>query len=97
MLRGLFARRAGIPDRDRDATERVKALALGLLALPPGAEITVSEIVCLDPACPGTETVLLVMLPGTRTRAAKLTMAAAAVTEPELRAALEEAGFEVLP
>ncbi|HMO29001.1 hypothetical protein [Enterovirga sp.] len=56
-----------------------------------------SEIVCLDPACPGTETVMLVMAPGLKTRAAKLAKAAAEVTEPEVRAALAEAGFEVRP
>lgn len=81
---------------DRDASERVKTLASGLLALPPGSEITVSEIVCLDPACPGTETVLLIMAPGRKTVAAKVTCPAGEVTEPELRKALSDAGFEVL-
>ena len=95
MLRGLFARRAGIAERDRDATGRVKALVTDLLASSVGAEVTVSEIVCLDPACPGTETVMLIMLPGEKTRAAKVAGAAADVTEPEVRAALLEGGFEV--
>ncbi|TDR89902.1 hypothetical protein [Enterovirga rhinocerotis] len=95
MLRGLFAKRAGIPDPDRVAAERVKALAASLLALPDGAEITVSEIVCLDPACPGTETVILVMPKGGKTRAAKVAAPAAEVGEPELRSALVEAGFGV--
>lgn len=95
MLRGLFAKRAGIPDRNAAATERVKALAAGLLALPPGSQITVSEIVCLDPACPGTETVMLIMVPGRKTQAAKVTKAAGEVGEPEVRAALLAAGFEV--
>ena len=93
MLRGLFAKRAGIPDSDRAAAERVKALAAEMLALPEGSEITVSEIVCLDPACPGTETVILVMPKGEKTRAAKITKAAAEVGEPDLRSALVEAGF----
>lgn len=97
MLRGLFARRAGLPARDREAAERVKALVLAALALPPGTEVAVSEIVCLDPACPGTETVMLVMAPSMKTRAAKLGKAAAEITEPEVRAALAEAGFEVRP
>lgn len=95
MLRGLFAKRAGIAEPDRDATGAVKALVAGLLALPPGSEVTVSEIICLDPACPGTETVMLVMMPRAKTQAAKVTKAAADVTEPDVRAALLEAGFEV--
>ena len=95
MLRGLFARRAGIAETDRDETGRVKALAAALL--PAEAELTVSEIVCLDPACPGTETVILVMIPGSKTRAAKVQKPAAEISEPDLRAALHEGGFEVLP
>lgn len=81
---------------DRADTERVKALARAMLALPDGFELTVSEIVCLDPACPGTETVLLVMAPGKRSRAAKVAAPAAAVTEQQLRSALVEAGLEVV-
>lgn len=92
MLRGLFAKRAGIAELDREQTGRVKALVSRLLT---GAEVTVSEIVCLDPSCPGTETVILVMLPGRKTQAAKITKSAVEVTEPDVRAALLEAGFEV--
>ena len=95
MLRGLFAKRAGLAPPDRDETARVKTLALALLDLPSGAEVTVSEIVCLDPACPGTETVILVMAPREKTRAAKVVKPAAEVMEPDLREALAEAGFEV--
>jgi hypothetical protein len=95
MLRGLFARRAGVPERDRDATDRIRDMASALLSAPPGTEITVSEIVCLDPACPGTETVVLVMRAGRKTQAAKVPRPARNVEEAELRAALLEAGFEV--
>ena len=95
MLRGLFVCRAGIAEADRDETGRVKAIAAALL--PPGAELTVSEIVCLDPACPGTETIVLVMAPGVKTRAAKVQKPAAEISEPDLRAALLEGGFEVRP
>lgn len=97
MLRGLFARSSGRPDPapDRDATERVKTLARALADLPAGTELTASEIVCLDPACPGTETVLLVMRPTQRTRAVKLAGPASAITEQQLRSALVEAGFGV--
>lgn len=95
MLRGLFAKRAGIAASDRDETARVKALVFALVELPAGSEVTVSEIVCLDPACPGTETVILVMAPRAKTLAAKVVKAAAEVMEPDLREALAEAGFEV--
>ena len=95
MLRGLFARRAGIAAADPGATGRVKAMAADML--PDGTELTVSEIVCLDPACPGTETVILVMAPGAKTRAAKVQKPAAEISEPDLKAALQEGGFEVLP
>lgn len=94
MLRGLFAKRAGLPDKDREATDRVRTHAAGMLA-DSGAEITVSEIICLDPSCPGTETVMLIMSAGAKTRAAKVTKAATDVTEEDVRAALREAGFEV--
>jgi len=92
MLRGLFAKKAGLPDKDREAAERVKALAAAIL---PEAAITVSEIVCLDPSCPGTETVMLLMPPGGKTQAAKVTKPALDVTEEDVRAALREAGFEI--
>ena len=88
MLRGLFARRAGQGEPDRDATARVKALALRILDPLAGASVTVSEIVCHDPACPGTETILLLALPGEKLRAVKVAAAAADVTEQELRAVL---------
>ena len=95
MLRGLFARRAALPDPVPRETERVKALARTLLGLPDEAAVTVSEIACLDPSCPGTETVVLVMVPGRRTVAAKVPAEAAAVSEQDLRSALVSAGLEV--
>jgi hypothetical protein len=74
------------PKADPQAVARVKAWAAAIL--PPDAALAVNEIVCTDPSCPGTETVILVMVPGERTRACKLPMALEAVTEPDLRAAL---------
>ncbi len=46
------------------------------------------EIICADPACPGSETVILVMKPGEKTRAYKLQMAMAEVTAEALADAL---------
>lgn len=103
-LLGLFARGQGsglqgpgrqAPDERRQDRERVKAWARDALAqagaLPPGTELTASEIECLDPACPGTETVILVMTPGRRTRAVKIGKGAAAIVEQDVRLALVEA------
>lgn len=70
----------------------MKRLAESILALAPGSELTVSEITCYDPDCPGTETVILVMRPGQRTVAAKIGEPAADVTEQALRAALVASG-----
>lgn len=95
MLRGLFARRAGQAEPARDGAARVKDLVRGLAEWPDGTEITASEIVCLDPSCPGVETVVLVMIPGRRTRAVKVRAASADVTEQRMRGALVEAGFGV--
>ena len=55
---------------------------------PEAAAIAVNEIICADPACPGNETVILVMKPGEKTRAYKLQMAMAEVTAEALAEAL---------
>ena len=80
--------RGGRRRPDADAVSRVKDWALAILAAGPDTAVTVNEIVCLDPGCPGTETVLLVMEPGRKTRAFKVAKPMDEVTEPELRAAL---------
>ncbi|MNL83509.1 hypothetical protein D3C87_2111750 [compost metagenome] len=46
--------------------------------------IAVNEILCADPACPGSETVILVMKPGEKTRAYKLPMPMDEVTQEAL-------------
>jgi len=85
LLRGAFGRsRPG-----REAIERVKAYAREALAAGPDTTFAVNEIVCADPACPGTETVILVMAPGARTRACKIAKPLDAVTEQDIAAALD--------
>ncbi|WP_372424630.1 hypothetical protein [Salinarimonas chemoclinalis] len=86
-LLGTFAGRFGRPRPERAALDRVAALARAVLALPADATVAVNEIVCADPACPGTETVILVMVPGARTRALKVAGEAGTVTEAMLREA----------
>jgi hypothetical protein len=50
--------------------------------------MTVSEIVCPDPACPGFETVILVMVPGDRAVARKIARPLAEVTRDDVAAAV---------
>jgi len=85
MWKALLNRKSAPPGE----TARVKAAALALL--PPGTQVSVSEIVCRDPGCPGTETVILVMRAGEKTRAAKITKDAADVTDADVAEALARA------
>lgn len=71
-----------------DAAAQVKRQVRELLQLPDNAVIAVNEILCADPACPGTETVILVMKPGEKTRAFKVQMALAELTPEALSQAL---------
>jgi hypothetical protein len=75
------------PPRDREAVERIKAVAL--LALGDGSSVTVSEIACPDPGCPDLETAILIMHPDSKTRAVKIRKPIAAVTEQDVREALD--------
>ena len=93
MRFGLFGksdtRKGGDAKAEMKATaERLKARVRDLLGLPETAAIAVNEILCADPACPGNETVILVMKPGEKTRAYKLQMAMAEVTAEVLAEAL---------
>ena len=82
----LLRRKA--PKPEAEAVARVKAWALDALTPPAGTTLAVNEIACLDPACPGLETVILVMEPGRKTRACKIAKALDAVTEQDVRDAL---------
>lgn len=89
MRFGLFgkaeARKGGDAKAEaKAAADRLKMLVRELLGLPETAAIAANEILCADPACPGSETVILVMKPGEKTRAYKLQMAMAEVTAEAL-------------
>ena len=73
---------------DPDATARVKAWARAALQAGDGTAFAVNEIACTDPACPGAETVIVVMEPGRRTRACKIPKFLDEVTEHDVRGAL---------
>lgn len=76
--------------QDRSDNERVKAFVFEALGRNPDIAISVSEIVCADPGCPGEETIILVMAPGRKTAACKVGKALAAVTEDDVRDALRD-------
>ena len=93
MRFGLFGkpetRKGGDAKAEAKAlAERLKKQVRELLDLPETAAIAVNEIICADPACPGSETVILVMKPGEKTRAYKLQMAMTEVTPEALAEAL---------
>lgn len=73
---------------DRAAAERVKAWARMALADEAGTSFAVNEIACVDPGCPGTETVILIMKPGRRTRACKIPKGLDDITEHDVSRAL---------
>lgn len=77
---------------DPDDVVRIKAQTRAILALGEEAVIAVNEILCADPSCPGTETVILVMNPGQKTKAYKVAVAIAEVTSDALSAALAGGG-----
>jgi hypothetical protein len=82
----MWKRLLGGAPPDRAEIGRIKTLTLGVL--PAGTSVAVNEIVCRDPGCPGTETVILIMRAGARTVAAKIQKEAAEVSEDDVRAAL---------
>lgn len=96
MRLGLFGRNGPRPDEEakiaaKAVAERLKADIRRLLALPEQASVAVNEIICADPACPGSETVILLMRPGRKTQAFKLQMAMAEVTEAALDELMHQA------
>ncbi|MDI4657288.1 hypothetical protein [Xanthobacter autotrophicus] len=85
----LFMRRRGEAGSARDAARTLADLVRDILKLDADATVSVSEISCGDPACGGSETVVLVMRPGARTQAAKVLMPMGQVTPETLVAALK--------
>ncbi len=77
------------PNRpDPDSVARVKGWVRDVLSLPDEASVTVNEIACTDPACPGLETVILVMRPGQSTAAFKARGSVVVQTRPVIEKAL---------
>ena len=87
-LGALIRRAFGTPEADRDAILRVKEWTRAALGASEETGLAVNEIACTDPACPGLETVILVMEPGVKTRACKVAKGLADVTEQDIVTAL---------
>lgn len=73
---------------DGAVREAILAWARAAAGLGADGVVKVNEIVCADPACPGMETILLLMPPGRPTRAVKITRPMAEVTEGDVVRAL---------
>lgn len=86
-LQGLFSRFRREP-LDRETADRVKGWARAALGLGDDETITVSEIACTDPACPGIETVILVMRQDEPTRAFKAKGSIVVQTRPAIERAV---------
>jgi hypothetical protein len=87
---GAFLRNAfGGSRTDPEAVARVKLWVRGILEAGSGTVLAVNEIACTDPSCPGVETVVLIMEPGRKTRACKVQKPVDAVTEQDIREALQ--------
>jgi tetrahydromethanopterin S-methyltransferase subunit A len=88
MLKRLFGE---APKRDEAAIARIKQWVREIAADDSAAReaiaVTVSEIICADPSCPGTETVILIMPPGRKTAAAKVAKPIAEVMEIDAKGA----------
>jgi hypothetical protein len=61
---GFWRASFSAPKPNAEAVARVKDWARATLQAAPDTAFAVNEIACNDPACPGLETVILVMEPG---------------------------------
>lgn len=84
MRFGLFGKSGGDKAEASAQAARIKQGVRELLGLSEAAVIAVNEIICADPACPGAETIILVMNPGQKTTAFKVQLAMADVTREAL-------------
>lgn len=76
------------PVRDKAQLGRIREWARAVLDDPPGLDLTISEVECPDPACPGMETFILVMREGQPTVAAKIRKPMAEIGEADVAEAL---------
>jgi hypothetical protein len=73
---------------DAEDMERVRGWVRACLSLGEDDTVAVNEIACTDPACPGLETVILVMRKGEKTQAFKSPGSLVVQTRPGIEKAL---------
>lgn len=83
-----FLRGFGAAKPAPETIARIKEWTAASLGLSDEITLAVNEIACTDPACPGVETVILVMAVGRKTRAYKVGKPIEEVTEQDVAAAL---------
>jgi hypothetical protein len=88
FLRQGLARSGGL---SREQLTRVRDLAIAVLGLADDVIVKVNEINCVDPACPGQETIILIMAPGQRSRALKIRAPVESVDAAAITQAVAEA------
>ena len=76
------------PPRDEAALARIRGWTAAALGNPPGLDLTISEVDCADPACPGLETFILVLREGEATQAVKVRKEIAEITEADIAEAM---------
>ena len=77
------------PPRDPAARARITGYVLGSIGEEPQVSLTISEIDCGDIACPGLETIILILREGEATRAVKVKKPMVEVQEADVTAALK--------
>lgn len=77
------------PPRDEAALARIRAWAAGALGDPGGLDLTISEVDCADPACPGLETFILVLRAGEATQAVKIRKPISEIEEADVVEAVQ--------
>jgi len=84
----LFGRFSRKPDPVEEAA-RARIRGWVEAALGTDVTLTISEIDCADPTCPGLETIILVMREGEATQAVKLRKSMIEATEADIREAVK--------
>lgn len=71
-----------------DTARRIKTWVREALTLSNETAVTVSEINCRDPACPGVETAILVMIPHQPTRMIRIASPMTEVQPADIKTAI---------
>lgn len=86
-LFGRFQRK--VDPAEAEARARIRGWIEATLGTDPPLTLTISEIDCADPTCPGLETIILVMREGEATQAVKLRKPMIEASEADVREAVK--------